>query len=153
MRELQLRHHHLLCLQTFTGHGYDGRFVSNMERVSSLMGSGEEVIVHLSPFCDDICSSCPNQREGRCVDEGSVAAKDRSAAEFLGLPEELRIEAGILLPGVRERLLGLDDLGRVCGECPWIALCKKRLSEIRRGRGPGKGTGAPRDRPQNRDIA
>jgi hypothetical protein len=143
MRELRLRHHHLLCVQTFTGLGYDRRFVSNMESVISLMSSDEEVIVHLSPFCDDICSSCPNQTGGRCIDEGSVAAKDRSAADFLGLPEELMMEARLLLPMVRDRLLNLDDLGLVCGDCSWISICRGRLSELR-GEGPSrKSTGKP----------
>jgi hypothetical protein len=123
MREVRLRHHHLLCTRTFSGSGYDGRFVANMERVISMLGSLDGTRIRLEMGCDDICSQCPNVVGGLCKDHRSVVEKDRSTALFLGLPEEGAFEALPLLKTVEERLRRLDDISQVCGECEWAELC------------------------------
>lgn len=127
MREVRLRHHHLLCTRTFGGRGYDHRFVANMEEVVSILRSPHGAVIHLGIRCDDICSECPNAVRGLCRDRSSVAEKDRSAALFLGLPEEGTFEAAPLLEMVEERLRTLDDIGLVCGECEWADLCNEWL--------------------------
>ncbi|MCX6651592.1 MAG: DUF1284 domain-containing protein [Methanomassiliicoccales archaeon] len=131
MREIRLRHHHLLCTQTFSGKGYDYRFVANMEDVVSALRSPEDLLVHISIAVDDVCSSCPNEVRGMCKDELSVVEKDRAAAMFLSLPEVTSLPAEPLLRSVRERLLGLDDFQLVCGECEWMKLCNRWLVELR----------------------
>jgi len=131
VKELRLRHHHLLCTSTFVGHGYDGRFVNNMERVVSILRSPEGLVIHLDIGCDDLCSSCPHAVRGVCKDHGSVVRKDRSAARFLSLPEEGSFPAGPLLDVVEERLRALDDIHLVCGECEWADLCNERLRAMR----------------------
>ena len=127
MREVRLRHHHLLCTRSFGGRGYDYRFVANMEEVVSRLRSPDGLVVHLATSCDDICSQCPNAVSGLCKDQESVMEKDRSAALFLGLPEEGRFPAGPLLRKVEERLRALDDIRLVCGECEWAELCNRWL--------------------------
>ena len=47
MREVRLRHHHLLCTRTFGGPGSHYRFVSNMEEVVSILRSPEDLVVRL----------------------------------------------------------------------------------------------------------
>ncbi|HNU36122.1 MAG TPA: DUF1284 domain-containing protein, partial [Methanomassiliicoccales archaeon] len=97
MREVRLRHHHLLCTRTFGGRGYDYRFVANMEEVVSSLRSPQDLVVRLEASCDDICSRCPNAVRGLCRDHGSVLEKDRSAALFLSLPDEGTFPAGPLM--------------------------------------------------------
>ena len=140
MKELRIRHHHLLCTSTFVGHGYDGRFVSNMKKVVSILRSPEELVIHLDIRCDDLCSSCPHAVRGVCKDHTSVVGKDRSAARFLSLPEEGSFPAGPLLDMVKKRLRALDDIHLVCGECEWADLCNARLSTLR-------ATASAQDRP------
>lgn len=127
MREIRLRHHHLLCTVMFSGHGYDRRFVENMERVVSSLRSPDGLTVRLSNSCDDICSFCPNETGGYCRERDSVLGKDRSAVQFLGLREDLVLPAGPLMEHVREKLSGLADIGTVCGDCEWANLCNERL--------------------------
>lgn len=127
MREVRLRHHHLLCTRTFGGRGYDYRFVANMEEVVSLLRCPDDLMVRLEVDCDDICSHCPNAVRGQCKDHGSVLEKDRSAALFLDLPEEGVYPAEPLLRKVEERLGSLDDIRLVCGECEWAELCNQWL--------------------------
>ena len=127
MREVRLRHHHLLCTRTFGGHGYDYRFVANMEEMVSKLRSPKGLTVRLSVSCDDICSQCPNAVRGLCKDHDSVVEKDRSAALFLSLPDDATLPAGPLLELVEERLRELDDIRLVCGECEWAELCNEWL--------------------------
>lgn len=132
MKDIRIRHHHLLCTLTFSGKGYDYRFVANMEEVVSALRSPQGLRVHLSMGCDDICSSCPNAVRGLCEFQDSVLEKDRSAAMFLDLPEEASVDAGPLLSQVRERLQELDDIHLVCGECDWAELCNSSLRKLRK---------------------
>ncbi|MCG7845135.1 MAG: DUF1284 domain-containing protein [Methanomassiliicoccales archaeon] len=131
MKEIRLRHHHLLCTQTFSGKGYDYRFVANMEEVVSALSSPKDLMVHLSIGCDDVCSSCPNAVRGFCEFQASVQEKDRSTAIFLDLPEEAVLPAEPLMELVKERMLGLDNINLVCGECEWAELCNERLKAER----------------------
>lgn len=132
MKEVRLRHHHLLCTRTFSGSGYDRRFVANMEKVVSMLRSPDGTRIRLEIGCDDICSQCPNVVRGLCKDHRSVMEKDRSTALFLGLPEEGTFEALSLLKMVEERLRTLHDIRLVCGECEWAELCNVWL-RARRG--------------------
>ncbi len=132
MKEVRLRHHHLLCARTFSGHGYDHRFVTNMEEVVASLRSPEGLVVMLDVGGDDICERCPNLVGGQCKDQVSVAEKDRSAALFLDLPEKGKFPARPLLNMVEERLRTLDDVRLVCGECEWAELCNQWLSAYRR---------------------
>lgn len=127
MREVRLRHHHLLCTRTFGGRGYDYRFVTNMEAVVEDLRSPEGLIVHIESSCDDICSQCPNAVRGLCREHESVTEKDRAAALFLDLPEKGTFPAEPLLKTAEERLRALDDIRLVCGECEWAELCNERL--------------------------
>ncbi|MHC1710347.1 MAG: DUF1284 domain-containing protein [Methanomassiliicoccales archaeon] len=127
MKEIRLRHHHLLCTRTFGGRGYDYRFVANMEDVVSRLRSPDGLVIRLGVSCDDVCSQCPNAVRGLCKDHESVVDKDRSAALFLSLPDEGTFPAGPLLAMVEERLRELDDIRLVCGECEWAELCNERL--------------------------
>lgn len=133
MKEVRLRHHHLLCTRTFGGRGYDYRFVANMEEVVSILHSPDQLMIHLGIGCDDICLQCPNAVQGMCKDHESVVEKDRSTALFLSLPDEGSFPAGPLLEMVEERLRALDDIRLVCGECEWAELCNEWLRNNREG--------------------
>jgi hypothetical protein len=51
---VRLRGHHLLCILTFVGKGYDGPFVANLARVIDRLAAGEAVLVVDGP--DDVCA-------------------------------------------------------------------------------------------------
>jgi len=127
MKEVRLRHHHLLCTRTFGGRGYDYRFVANMEEIVSILRYPDQLAIRLKVSCDDICAQCPNAVQGLCKDHDSVVDKDRSAALYLSLPEEGSFPAGPLLRMVEDRLRALDDIRLVCGECEWAELCNEWL--------------------------
>ena len=53
---LNLRGHHLICLNFFKGEGYDEVFIKNLEKILSKM---EKENIKVVEDFDDVCKSCP----------------------------------------------------------------------------------------------
>lgn len=116
----KLRPHHLICLQFYTGLGYDKKFIKNLDRVITFWENFPVLVVE-GP--DDVCCVCPNLEDKGCkLGEEKIRAKDRMAKEFLGIKEETLVEKS----WVRERIKGLikDWLERSCKDCVWNKVCK-----------------------------
>ena len=67
---IRLRPHHLLCLQTFVGHGYSPEFTKHMTYVKSLLDADPHAPITLVNGPDDLCGHCPN-----CVDNTCTSPK------------------------------------------------------------------------------
>ena len=65
-----LRPHHLLCLQTFVGHGYSPEFTVHMTYVKTLLDADPHALIALVNGPDDLCGHCPN-----CVDNTCTSPK------------------------------------------------------------------------------
>ena len=63
---LHLRPHHLLCLQTFVGHGYSESFVRQMTLVKKQLTIDPSTPIELVEGADDLCRHCPNLTKGTC---------------------------------------------------------------------------------------
>lgn len=125
MREYQynLRAHHGMCLAFFRGKGYSDEFTEHMKEIQSRLKENPQVCILAQT--DDICSACPNNRQGHCVTTGGNAAEyDRQVLLRCGLLEgevmhfldfEKLVYEQILLPGKREE---------ICGNCRWNGLCQ-----------------------------
>ncbi len=127
MKRLRLRYHHLMCCYTFTGVGYSEAFTKNMERAVSLLHCGEPLEICLQSSCDDLCAACPHHTDGLCDQEDSVQARDREVAAFFGLEGKENLS----FPEYRQKVLArqkeLTDIGEVCRECTFTALCRRVL--------------------------
>ena len=53
--EMNLRPHHLLCIQKFTGHGYNADFTAHMKTIVSELAENPQITV--AQGCDDLCRS------------------------------------------------------------------------------------------------
>lgn len=116
---INLRGHHLLCISTFSGMGYDADFISNMEAIVGMCKSPSQYI-RVIEGVDDICTSCPHSDGSRCLkDEKKASAMDRDVLVILGLEVggiytssslNLRVKDGI------EKRLFTD----VCARCSWF---------------------------------
>ncbi len=120
---MNLRPHHALCIQKFTGHGYDERFTAHLTELVERLWDWPDTGIALVKGCDDVCAHCPNRMGERCVSQGRVKHMDALTLELLGLSEadrlswrELSERAGALLES--------EDFERVCGGCQWYELCK-----------------------------
>lgn len=120
---MQLRPHHILCIQKFTGNGYDEKFTAHMTSLVSLLGRQPETKITLIKGCDDLCSACPNMHGGACATLQKVAGMDRSVLDACGLAYGAEKSWSALAPAARERIFETDRFRQVCGDCEWFDLC------------------------------
>ena len=67
--ELWLRPHHLLCLQSFVGHGYSEEFVQQMSVVKQQLTDSPDTPVKIVQGADMLCLHCPNCKMGTCTSD------------------------------------------------------------------------------------
>lgn len=126
MHAIELRAHHLLCIQGFKGYGYNQNFVENMSKVVSNIKLNSDLPVEIVESCDTICFACPHNKEGLCLQgEGSqekVSNMDREVLKKLCLKRGDRIRAGDIsqLTGTK---LQHSDIEEICGNCDWRKTC------------------------------
>lgn len=122
---MNLRPHHLLCIQKFTGHGYDAAFTAHMTSIVSLLSSGRETRVELACGCDDLCGACPHNDGGTCSSLEKVVGMDRSVLDVCGLDYGESAPWAELARRARERILETREFNRICNSCQWFELCEK----------------------------
>jgi len=123
---VRLRAHHLLCLLTYVGEGYSADFIANLDRITTRLRAGEDILLVDGP--DDICAPLLGSEQDHCAGP-SVAERDRMAAaaitELLG--QELTAGTRLRLDEcelARLRVAFVSGAIRVaCGSCQWGALC------------------------------
>lgn len=123
---VRLRPHHLLCMLTFVGKGYNAAFVANYTAIARRLSEGEEIEVVSGP--DEICRPLLNDPEAHCREHG-VATRDELAAKAVA-----RLLGRSVRPGDRLRL-SRALVGRLreafkegtirtaCRGCSWSNLC------------------------------
>ena len=122
---LRLRPHHLLCLQTFVGHGYSEEFVLHMTLVKNRLNADPHTPIVLVKGADELCAHCPNCVDGHCTSE-NPALFDRLVSERL-TGERLTAQAApALLSGIPDSLqINEALLDACCPGCEWKELCIK----------------------------
>lgn len=113
----RIRAHHLFCMSLFSGHGYSGEFVREMNRTIASLKAMEPCV--LAEGNDCICMACPNLKDGGgcCLGTEDVSKRDAAALQVLGL----RTGDIITWEGIRKKISGIseDDFLSVCGGCRW----------------------------------
>ena len=74
----KIRGHHLFCMTLFSGHGYDAAFTNAMKNTIFSLQGGESIL--LCSGEDEICQSCPNQRQAGGCALGTEDALQRDEA-------------------------------------------------------------------------
>ena len=128
---LHLRPHHLLCLQTFTGHGYSEEFVRHMTLVRDQLIREPLTPVELVSGVDDLCAHCPNNVDGQCTSDNPALFDSKVSRKLYssGLisPDAVSKDP----PGKQPVLTGIPDaleisssvLEECCPGCEWKELC------------------------------
>jgi uncharacterized protein len=124
---IRLRPHHLLCMLTYAGKGYSPEFISNFDRIASLIASGDQNIeIVFTP--DDICAPLMTDPACHCQNS-SIAERDRLAAQSLSdlLHQPIHQNARIFLS--RETLdrmrnaFAAGTIRKSCQGCQWSPIC------------------------------
>ena len=128
---LHLRPHHLLCLQTFTGHGYSEEFVRHMALVKRQLTREPRTAIELVSGVDDLCAHCPNNVDGQCTSD-NPALFDTQVSRKLYSSGIINPEAVSkdhpgkrpVLPGIPDALeMSVSVLEECCPGCEWKELC------------------------------
>lgn len=121
--KLVLRGHHLLCLKGFQGYGYDEEFTKNMVEVNSKRKQPETTVT-LTSSPDDICSACPNLKDGICEDETkneNIISMDNAVLNKLNSKGEYNsIE---LFEKIDEIFTNKESVREICFNCIWHEKC------------------------------
>jgi uncharacterized protein len=112
---------------TFAGKGYSREFISNFERIASLISSGDQSVeIVFAP--DDICAPLLADPACHC-NNASVAERDRLAAEALAdlLHQPVHPNAQVhLTRDTLDRMRAAFAAGTIrkgCNGCQWSPIC------------------------------
>lgn len=121
---MNLRPHHLLCIQKFSGHGYDEAFTEHMTSVLAILTENKNTSVTVTEGCDILCVRCPHNTDGACASLEKVALMDKSTLELCGLSYGDTVPWVELASKARGRIFETDDFCTVCSSCQWFELCR-----------------------------
>ena len=121
---VELRGHHLICLQFYRGEGYSATFVDNLDGVLARLADEPALVIATA---DAVCAACPELgADGVCAGEVEISRIDALAFSLLSVEPGERIT----LAEARERLVGdAVATGRwrsgVCDGCAWENVCER----------------------------
>ena len=110
---MNLRPHHLLCIQKFTGHGYSPEFTAHMTAVAARLRKMPETRITLTKGCDDLCRKCPHCSIGICSSLDKTSALDAAVQKICGLSFVDSDSWAALAENVRETLPLVDADSRL----------------------------------------
>lgn len=121
---IEIRAHHLLCMQGFQGYGYSQEFERNMADIINYLEKHPFFTLKVVAGVDAICQSCPHLKDGNCgkPDSSAIGNMDLKVLEKLGIEEGETKTAKEILNEVKETL-NYKDLQEICGGCSWKDKC------------------------------
>lgn len=144
---MNLRPHHLLCSQGYSGKGYDSKFIDNMTCYVRQMRTDPDFLVRITLGTDALCSACPNRRDADdasqpaawcaddashpaawCVDDEKVLSYDKKVFELLDLADGKVYSYQDLIRRL-DRLMNEEKFESICGNCSWypISACRENV--------------------------
>lgn len=136
---IELRGHHLLCLQGYQGYGYDKKFKENLEEKLHILKNRKNTQVILKNSADDLCKKCPNLEGNDCIGDlknlnslspDSIAKNNKKVIEMdLRVLKETKLKKNKkysfehLIKTVNHTFSNINDAKKVCNDCKWIKEC------------------------------
>lgn len=121
---MNLRPHHLLCIQKFTGHGYNADFTVHMKSVVSELTDNSKTQITVVQGCDDLCEMCPNNISGGCTSLEKVTLMDNAVLGICNLAYRDNVSWIELAREARKRIFETDAFIKICSCCQWFELCR-----------------------------
>lgn len=122
---MNLRPHHLLCIQKFTGHGYDEAFTEHMTDVVSKLKNDPLTEITVTKGCDDLCEMCPNNINNSCTTLQKVDFMDSAVTGVCKIKYGEKAPWNYLAKNACERIFETDEFNKICSDCEWFTLCNK----------------------------
>lgn len=121
---MRLRPHHLLCIQKYSGHGYDEDFTGHMNTLVSELREHPNTPITVAQGCDDLCGMCPNNQDGVCASLEKVAFMDSAVLGICGLGYGETLPWAKAAGKARTRIFETQEFHNICACCQWFGLCK-----------------------------
>lgn len=121
---MNLRPHHILCIQKFIGHGYNEDFTLHMNTIVSKLINNPKEQITITQSCDDICKRCPNNINEFCSSLNKVAMMDASVLVNCNLKYGEKLPWIELAYKARKSIFETNKFNEICNECEWIELCR-----------------------------
>ena len=121
---MNLRPHHLLCIQKFTGYGYNADFTAYMKSIVSEFKENPKTQITVVQGCDDLCKTCPNNISGVCTSSGKVALMDSAVLAICNLTYGETILWTKAAGKARERIFETEEFNNICACCSWFEFCR-----------------------------
>ena len=122
---VKLRPHHLLCIQNFTGSGYDAAFTAHLTALVQSLRAHPETIVTLTNGADDLCAVCPHLHDGVCASAQKVAALDGNVCRVCGVMPGQTAAWSVFAEQAAEKILRTPEFHQICACCDWYPLCRQ----------------------------
>ncbi|MDR1560735.1 MAG: DUF1284 domain-containing protein [Holosporaceae bacterium] len=122
-----LRPHHLVCLLSFQGNGYDDVFVKKLAQIVSTLkrNSDKKIITIVNNRSDDVCKFCPKNKSGVCEEQQEIVRLDVAFAKILDLGKGKVFSFDSLKEIIKN--ISAEEFKTVCGECRWFGICYNSL--------------------------
>ena len=122
---MKIRPHHLLCIQKYTGHGYDAAFTAHMTALVSGLSDRPQTQVTLTKGCDALCLACPHNIGGVCTSLEKVDKMDAAVLNACGLSYGISAPWELLARRAKKQIFMIGKEETVCSGCQWFSLCRE----------------------------
>lgn len=123
---MNLRPHHLLCIQIFTGHGYNADFTAHMKSIVSELTENPKAEITVTQGCDELCKMCPNNINGVCNSLEKVALMDSDVLDICNLTYGENVLWTKASEKAMELIFETEMFNNICACCQWFELCRKK---------------------------
>lgn len=86
-----------------------------MNEIISKIGNGETVEIQTEP--DEICLSCPNLKDNKCVSEQNIISIDNNVIKYLNIAAKTYSKAE--LDTIIKSKLTEELFNKICSDCEW----------------------------------
>ena len=111
---MNLRPHHLLCIQKFTGYGYNADFTAHMKSIVSKFKENPKTQITVAQGCDDLCKMCPNKISGECTSLEKVASMDSAVLSICDLAYGEKVLWTKAAGKACSRIFGTEEFNNIC---------------------------------------
>lgn len=127
---VQLRPHHLLCIQLFEGKGYSPEFTDNMYEVINRLTDSSDIMLNSS--CDTLCSKCPNSKGNVCETEEKIRIYDTNVLNTCSLEQGYVYSWDYASEIAKKQILEKGIIQDICIDCGWKNICYKKAEGMKR---------------------
>ena len=122
---MKLSPHHLMCIQSYVGKGYDEDFVKVMDKITYELRNNKEYLINIVFSTDDICVACPNMLDiNLCKTNEKVNNIDSKVIKYFNLEEKEYIYKDIV--NYIKNNITLEIMDDICKECEWYNISECR---------------------------